>query len=163
MKKIISIIAIILLLGGLLFALTGCGAKEDMDTLNNSDTTNNRSSNNNNSNTDNDKPDMSLPEIYGGSEWPTAYLPKGITEFKDGSIMVIADPGYVIISYLRGEDGDGFMEYINNLKNDGWKVEAPIYGIGSATKGKWEIIYASGEAPNVPGVWNHTLSFTYEQ
>jgi len=53
MKKIISIIAIILLLGALLFVLTGCGAKEDTDTPDTTGTTNNGETINNNDNNDN--------------------------------------------------------------------------------------------------------------
>ena len=100
-----------------------------------------------------------------GKEWPTAYLPKDLPEFNATPItmFVNADPGEISISYTTKTTTAELMEYLNSLKSSGWtlKESTVVEGMGSVTKGKWEITYSSGEAQNAPGTFNHTLIFKY--
>ena len=148
MKKIFAIVLVLVLAISL---LTACGGNND-----------NNNSTGGNNNAGDDKPDMNLPELTAGSEWPTAYLPKDFPKFNATPITVNGKPGDFAISYTTSTTTDELMEYLNGLKSSGWTLKEIKTGMGTATKGKWKISYSSGEATNAPGTFNHTLVFKYE-
>ena len=148
MKKILAI-ALVMILA--LSLLTACGGNDNGGGISTNPPASNNGGNNNggnnnggNNNTNDDKPDMSLTEYMGG-DWPTAYLPKDMPEYDEGIRTVTAKPGDVGISYFSHDPLTKFDAYLDALKNDGWKVEETVEGMGTATKGKWEITYAWGD------------------
>ena len=161
MKKIV-ILALALVFA---LSLVACGGNNDNNSTGGNNNTNPPASQGGND-TGDDKPDMSLPEIEAGSkEWPTAYLPKDLPEFNPTSIMMLVNggPGEISISYTTKTTTAELMEYLNGLKSSGWTLKESTEGTGSVTKGKWKITYASGEAQNAPGTFNHTLIFKYDK
>ena len=160
MKKIFAI-ALVMVLA--LSLLTACGGNGDNNNSTGGNNSNPTSTNgNNNNNAGDDKPDMSLPKIEMGEEWPTAYLPKDLPEFNAKPTNVTAKPGDVSISYVTSTTTVELMEYLNGLKSNGWTLNEIDSTMGTVKKGKWKITYSTGETTNTPGTFNHTLIFKYE-
>ena len=162
MKKLVALALVMVFALSLLTACGGGNSNTPSGGDNTPSGNNSTPSGNNNNNTGDDKPDMNLPELTAGSEWPTAYLPKDFPKFNATPITVNGKPGDFAISYTTSTTTDELMEYLNGLKSSGWTLKEIKTGMGTATKGKWKISYSSGEATNAPGTFNHTLVFKYE-
>jgi len=86
-----------------------------------------------------DAPNYGLPS-FSGDEWPTAYLPKDMPKYTDGSISASGESGDVYI-LIKGTSNAAAKQYFEKLKSAGWVFRTELDFVGEAHKDSWKLEY----------------------